>query len=194
MVHPATGQRDTGLERMEDASGTKEEGRLVQGRLAPSAGTMPPWPPRRWLGRCASGPGGVWLGQRQLLVPSEQVLNPPQGSPRGGLLATPTFVVFLRGFYWHLCLCIPHDPSCSRSLAHGAGGGPQHRPCRPSRSPPGPLHEHLVSAAVPRHCLTPCLGRTWHLPGDAAITDTHRDLWAKVPYTTRKPTTTTKKT
>lgn len=75
----------------------------------------------------------------------------------------PNFCIFLRGFYWHLCLCIPRDPSCSCPLAHGAGGDPQRGPWRPGRSPLGSLHKHLVSAAVPRHCLTPFLGRTWHL-------------------------------
>lgn len=139
-------------------------------------------------GEVCQQPRGCGLARGSCWSHQSRCLNPPQGSPSGGLLATPTFVFFLRGFYWHLCLCIPHNPSCSRGLARGAGGGPQRRPCRPGRSPMRPLHEHLVSAAMLRHHLTPCLGRTWHLPGDAAITDTHGDFWAKVPYKREKPT------
>lgn len=131
----------------------------MQCRLAPGAGTMPLWPPRRWLWRCANGPGGCGLARGSCWSHQSRCLTHSKDPP----LATPTFVVFLRGFYWHLCLCIPHNPSCSRTLAHSAGGGPQHRPWRPGSSPLGPLHEHLVSAAVLRHWLTPCLGRTWHL-------------------------------
>lgn len=125
MVHPATGQRDTaradgwwmpvGLRRRDgscraDWSQCRDNATVATTEVA---------------GEVCQWPRGMWLGQRQLLVLPEQVLNPPQGSPSGGLLATPTFVVFLRGFYWHLCLCIPmiHPAACTR-CCWGSTGPP----------------------------------------------------------------------
>lgn len=155
--------------------------------LALSVGTMPLWPPRRWLGRCASSPGGCGLARGSCWSHQSRCLthckDPPGRPPRH-----PNFCSVFKRF---LLAPLPLHPPRSilqpwprtRCWWGSTAQALQTQQVSPEASPRAP--RVCCHAEAPSH---PLPGRTWHLPGDAAITDTHGDLWAKVPYNTEKPT------